>query len=185
MNAIIIYWSKTGNTERVAGAIRDGLEGAGARVSVLRVEDAHGLDLDDYDLVCVGFPSYRWHPPKPVDEFLRKTFARGHRDGRVQVGAPTVPGCRALLFCTYSGPHTDLREATPAVLYAGQFFEHMGYAVLGEWCIVGEFHGDVEASTLGRLGDIRGRPNEADLEKVRADAQKLGSLLAAGDPAPG
>jgi len=38
---------------------------------------------------------------------------------------------------------------------------------------VGEFHGSEEASTLGRLGDIRGRPNAKDLRKVEDDVAHL------------
>ena len=64
MDAIIIYWSKTGNTEKVARAIQEGLNDAGTNVSMLRVEDAEEVDFYDYDLVCLGFPSYLWSPPR-------------------------------------------------------------------------------------------------------------------------
>jgi len=42
-------------------------------------------------------------------------------------------GKNALIFCTYSGPHTGIDEATPAGKYAGQFFEYVGFTALGEW----------------------------------------------------
>jgi hypothetical protein len=44
---------------------------------------------------------------------------------------------------------------------------------LDEWYVVGEFHGSEEKSTMGRMGDIRGRPNEEDLRKVRQDTIRL------------
>jgi hypothetical protein len=181
MNAVIIYWSKTGNTEKVAKAIKSGLEEAEAIVSLRRTEEAGDVDYYAYDLVCIGFPSYRWHPPEPVDEYLRSRFREYHDSGRVSVGAPKVRGKHALIFCTYSGTHTGIREAMPAVLYAGQFFEHLGFTVVGEWCVVGEFHGAVEASTGGKMGDIRGRPNEEDLCKVREDAIRLADALRRGE----
>ena len=137
------------------------------------------FDLYAYDLVCIGFPSYRWSPPKPMDVFLNSKFRQYHAEGRVKAGAPRVPGKNALIFCTYSGPHTGIREAVPAGLYAGQFLEHLGFAVLDEWYVVGEFHGSEEASTNGRLGDIRGRPNEDDLRKVQRDIARLLSTLRA------
>jgi multimeric flavodoxin WrbA len=180
MKAIIIYWSKTGNTEKAALAIEKGLREAGANVFLKRLKkasDAENIDLFAYDLVCVGFPSYGWRPPSPVEKFLNAKFREYGDLGRVKVGAPKVPGKNALIFCTYSGPHTGKREATPAVLYAGQFFEHLGFVVVGEWYIVGEFHGWDEGSTKGRLGDIRGRPNTEDLGKLRADAIQLSSLI--------
>jgi hypothetical protein len=78
-----------------------------------------------------------------------------------------------VVFCTYSGPHTGLAEAIPATLRAGQFFEHLGIAVLAAWHVIGEFHGSVELSTKGRLGDIRGRPNADDLLKVKQDVRQI------------
>jgi hypothetical protein len=173
MEAIIIYWSKTGNTEKVALAIQEGLQEAGANCLLQRVEDAGDVDFFDYDLVCIGFPSYQWSPAPPMNKFLKDKFAAYRKQGQVKEGAPMSPGKNALIFCTYSGPHTGIREAKPAGLYAGQFFEHLGFRVLDEWYIVGEFHGREELSTQGRLGDIRGRPNEEDLRTVKQDARRL------------
>jgi flavodoxin len=181
MQALIVYWSSTGNTEKVACAIREGLAEGGAKVTIRKVEDASGVDFYDHDLVCIGFPSYHWSPPKPVDEFLKTKFRIYQRQGRVKVGAPKVPGKHALVFCTYSGPHTGMREAIPAGLYAGQFFEHLGFVVRGEWYVPGEFHGSEEASTKGRLGDIRGRPNSDDLQRVKRDALQLARRMLGSD----
>jgi len=173
LRAAVIYWSKTGNTERVAHTIVEGLQSAGVEVTVRQAEEADDLDWLAYDLICLGFPAYRWHPPQPMDKLLIKKFAQYRSAGQIRVGAPAVPGRRAVIFCTYSGPHTGIREAIPAALYAGQFFEHLGFTVLGEWYIVGEFHGDAEASTQGRLGDVRGRPNDEDLATVRQNLEHV------------
>ena len=171
--AAIIYWSKTGNTQKVAHAIEQILSEAHIEVQVTTPQDANDIDWYDYDLVCLGFPSYNWHPPAPMDDYLKRTFVRYRKEKRVQVGAPQLPGKYALVFCTYSGPHTGLDEATPAVDYAGQFLAHLGFAVLAKWCIVGEFRGSLENSTQGLLGDIRGRPDKQDLEQVRQDTIQL------------
>ena len=114
MNAIIIYWSKSGNTEKVALAIEEGLKEAGVDVLAKRVEEAGEIDFYAYDLVCIGFPSYQWSLPKPVEEFLSSKFAAYRKEGRIKLGCPIVPGKNALIFCTYSGPHTGIREAIPA-----------------------------------------------------------------------
>jgi menaquinone-dependent protoporphyrinogen IX oxidase len=70
--ALIIYWSKTGNTQKVAEAIKQGLEETGIQVTMKKPEEAESLDYFDYDLVCVGCPSYSWHPPEPMTAFLKK-----------------------------------------------------------------------------------------------------------------
>ena len=176
MKTIILYWSKSGNTERAARAIQEGFRAAGAHVTIRQLkksDDAEDIDFFAYDLVCIGFPSYGWRPPGTVEKFLLNKFGTYGDAGFVEIGAPKVPGRNALIFCTYSGPHTGIREAVPAVLYAGQFFEHLGFTIVGEWYVVGEYHGWEEGSTQGKLGDIRGRPNKDDLEKLRQDATRL------------
>ena len=175
--ALVLYWSSTGNTEKVALAINDGLESAGLDVLLLKITEAENVDYFDYDLVCVGFPSYQWHPPKPVTEFLHKKFDAYRKQQKIKESAPTVPRKNALVFCTYSGPHTGLREATPAGLYVGQFFEHLGFTVLDEWYVLSEFQGSEEHSTKGRMGDIRGKPTKEELQRIVSDAKSLALKL--------
>jgi len=111
--ALIVYWSKTGNTKKVALAIKQGLEATGAEVDVKKPLDADDVDYFDYDLVCVGSPSYEFHPVKPITDFLKNKLTNYRKQGRIKVAAPKVPGKSALIFCTYSGPHTGIDEATP------------------------------------------------------------------------
>lgn len=173
MKALVVYWSKTKNTEKVAHAVKDGLLACGVEAVFKRTEEAADEDFFDYDLVCVGFPTYQWLPPKPAKDFFMKKLAEYREQGRVKLGAPKVPGKNALICCTYSGPHTGVNEAIPAGKYVGQLFEHIGFTVLDEWYILGEFHGSEARSTKGKLGDIKGRPNEEDLQKVREEVVRL------------
>jgi hypothetical protein len=64
----------------------------------------------------------------------------------------------------------------PAVKYMGQLFDHMGSVIIGEWYMVGEYKTEKLRSNSvgGRLGDIRGRPNQADLEEI---AEKVKDVL--------
>ncbi|MBN1640519.1 MAG: flavodoxin domain-containing protein [Anaerolineae bacterium] len=181
MKAAVVYWSRTGNTEKVAQAIAETLAEQGVEVVYRRAEEAADLDWFEYDLYCLGFPSYGWLPPQPVRDLLSNKFAEYRKAGRIRTGAPPVPGKHALVFCTYSGPHTGVDEAIPAGKHAGQFFAHVGIQVLDEWYVVGEFHGSLEHSTQGRMGDIRGRPNADDLERVRQDTRALVPPLLRGD----
>ena len=142
-----------------------------------RPEEAESIDYFDYDLVCVGAPSYSWHPPEPMNNFLKRKLAAYHQQDKVKLSAPKVPGKDALIFVTYSGPHTGIDEATPAGKYMRQFFEHIGFNVIDEWYILSEFHNSLEASTKGRMGDIRGKPTSEDLQKIKEDIKRLASML--------
>ena len=98
-NALIVFWSKTGNTEKVANAIKQGLEEADIKVAFKKPEEAAELDYFDYDLVSVGCPSYSWHPPEPVTNFLKKKFAEYRQNGKIKLSAPKVPRKKRAHFC--------------------------------------------------------------------------------------
>lgn len=172
-NALIIYFSKTGNTEKVALAIKRGLEKRGLKVTVKKVNEATEEELYDYDLVCFGSPVLHSLPPPPVFKFIRKNEKKYRKADEVNLSSPRVINKNAIIFCTYSGPHCGINEAIPVGKYIRQFFEHLGFDIKGEWYEVGEFHGWEAGSTKGRLGDIRGRPNAEDLALVELKTTQL------------
>jgi hypothetical protein len=140
-------------------------------------EEAENIDYFNYDLVCVGAPSYSWHPPEPMTNFLKRKFAAYRQQSKIRLSAPKVPGKNALIFVTYSGPHTGIDEATPVGKDMRQYFEHIGFTVIDEWYILSEFHGSLENSTKGRMGDIRGKPTSEDLQKIKEDSKRVGNML--------
>jgi hypothetical protein len=74
-------------------------------------------------------------------------------------------------------PHTGINEATTTGKYIGQFFEHIGFTVIDEWYVLSEFHGREDYSTKGRMGDIRGKPTEEELLKIKKDAEAIAAQL--------
>jgi flavodoxin len=173
MKAIIMYWSATGNTEKVVNTIQRSLAEEKVTSRVIKILEAGDVDLYEYDLVLLGSPSYQFLPPEPVLNFIKKQMKRHNERGDIKPCAPKLPGKWAVVFCTYSGPHTGINEAIPVGKYLGQFCEHLGFEIRGEWYIVGEFHGRSDLSTTGRLGNIIGRPNESDLAQVETNIHEL------------
>jgi flavodoxin len=173
IKTLLLYWSATGNTEKVANTIRDTLVHSGVNPIIKKVADAAEEELYNYDLVFLGAPSYSFQPPEPVQKFIRAKMDLHHKRGDIKLGCPKIPGKTAVVFCTYSGPHTGIAEATPAGDYMGQFFEHLGFNVAAKWYTVGEFQGREDLSTQGRLGDIRGRPNAKDLAEIESNVATL------------
>lgn len=173
-NAVIIYFSNTGNTKKAAEAVKEGFkEVDNLNVNLKTVEEAQDINFFDYDLICIGSPSYNWSPPKKLDDFLKTKFDSYEKEGFVKLKAPKVKGRNALIFCTYSGPHTGKKEAVPVVKYIGQFFEHLGFHILGEWYVLSEMVGDKRFNTEGKMGDIRGLPSKKDLREIKNKAKKL------------
>jgi hypothetical protein len=175
--AVVIYWTNTGNTRKVALSIQNGLLQGGMDTTLLSVDEAKEIDYFDYDLVCFGVPSYAWQVPKPADNLLKGKHAQYEKQGKIKLSSPKVSGKNALIFCTYSGPHTGIAEAIPVGKYIGQYFDHIGFRVLDEWYVLGEFHGNEANSTIGRLGDIRGLPSQEELDKIQEDARIMASKI--------
>jgi len=53
----VIYWSGTGNTQKMAIAIAEGAKAEGAEVSLLSVDKATKADVLNSDAVALGCPS--------------------------------------------------------------------------------------------------------------------------------
>jgi flavodoxin len=176
MKALIIYWSATGNTEKVAVAIENGLAGCDIEVTKTVVADADNYDFYNYDLVFLGSPTYMFMPPDPVNKFIKDKLKMHSGRGDIKLKSPKLPGKKAIVFVTYSGPHTGINEAVPVGKYIGQMFEHIGFEV-EEWYIASEFHGRERLSLDGALGDIRGKPDAQDLAKIEQNVRDLAQSI--------
>lgn len=176
-NALVLYHSGTGNTEKVAHAIKRGIERAGRRATIRTVAEARNEDLYDYDLVCFGSPVIHALPPAAVLDFIRWNDERYRSRMEVMLASPKLINKNALVFCTYAGPHCGVNEALPAGKYIRQFLEHLGFEVLDEWYELGEFNGWEQGSVAGRSGDVRGRPDDDDLLLVELRAARLAKSL--------
>jgi flavorubredoxin len=181
--ALVLYWTKNGNTEKVARRIHDTLQKAGMMVSIARITQDLAVEYLDYNLIFLGAPVYENLSPKPVLAFLHRN--RRREGGKLLPSAPEVPGVAAVPFCTYGGGHTAHHEAEPMLKHIGQYFEHEGIRVVEHIAIVGIFPEAEESyNTEGRFGDIRRRPDEHDLlgveGRVRGILRRLHRVLPLG-----
>ena len=172
MRVLNLYFSTTGNTDKVAKTISDTVQQAGHQVDTVRIIKSEPVDVLPYDLVFVGSGVYEWLPGLAMQKLFAKLRRQYVADGEIKFGSPRRSNKKAVVYCTFGGTHTGVNEAIPAVKYMGQLFDHLGFEIVGEWYMVGEYHGKYkEFSVGGRLGNIQGRPNDADLydlaEKVK------------------
>jgi len=178
MKALVLYDSLGGNTEKVAERIHNALGQGGVESEFVKVSGDTDMDLYDYDLLIFGSPVIAWGPTNTMRDFVMKKLSEYHKT-RIQPSAPLRPGKFAVSFCTFSGTHIGENEAIPLTKWFSSFLGHLGCQVMGEWNIVGEFHKTGAHNINGRLGDIRGRPNESDLLDVENRVKGLLAGLAA------
>ncbi|WP_147820712.1 flavodoxin family protein [Salidesulfovibrio onnuriiensis] len=176
MNILNLYASLNGQTEKVALEIERACADAGCDVKTINVgkQDLE-LDLLRNDLTFMGSGVYTWLPGKRMLKWIDRQLASARDRNLILPGSPRLPGKFACVYCTYAGPHTGEAEATPAIKYMGQLFDHLGVTVADEWAIPGAFvpENKRHLNTSGRLGNIEGRPNEHDLMQVRERARGL------------
>jgi multimeric flavodoxin WrbA len=171
MKILNLYFSSTGNTEKIARQITATAEGLGHQLDKVKIAGDQELDLLDYDFIFIGSGVYQWLPGKGLQEFIQKRLAHYASTGEINFASPRRQGKKAVVYCTYGGAHTGINEAIPAVKYMGQLFDHLGFEIVSEWYFIGQYPAEgrfKEYSTLGRLGDIQDRPNAADLKEVAA-----------------
>ena len=149
MKVLIVYDSKSGNTEAMANAVSEGVEGEGIDVEVKRMDEASVDDLPMVDGVILGSPVYYGLPSAKMKQYIDESVKyHGKLDGKVG-GA----------FASAGGSHTGA-ETTIIALNEALFI-----------------HGMVVQGTSGsnHYGAASvGAPDENDKENCR----KLGARVA-------
>ncbi len=171
MKILNLYCSNTGNTAKVAMQIRDAALAQDYEVDSVEVvsnsaEDA--VEFLEYDFIFAGCGVYSWLPPEPMLQYIKKQNAKHNKRGEIKPCSPRLMNKKAVMYCTYGGPHTGVNEGLVVPKYLGQLFDHLGFEIVAEWYFPGAFNinGYTQYSKGGRLGDITGRPNAQDLSTI-------------------
>lgn len=90
MNVPVVYWSGTGNTRAMAGAVAEGIRSAGAEPILMEVADADVAVLVSEDVFALGCPSMG---AEQLEETEMEPF--------VESLEPFVSGKKILLFGSY------------------------------------------------------------------------------------
>jgi NAD(P)H dehydrogenase (quinone) len=114
VKVLIVYDSRTGNTEKMAEAVAKGAKTVeGAEVSIIGIERAKLDDLVGADAIILGSPTYYGNMSGKMKEFIDKSYnVHGELKGKVG-GAFTSSGGTAC------GAETALLSMLKAMLIHG------------------------------------------------------------------
>lgn len=146
MKSLVIYYSESRNTEKVAKAIARAIEG-----SIKRVEETKPDELTDYDLIFIGTPVHGSRPAKKIENFLDKL--------------PQFQDKKCAAFCT---THIWGSKATFSIIK--EKLEERGIIFIDSFSCLGW------SRLVGNFGPRifnRGHPNEEDLKKAVEFAKKV------------
>jgi len=164
---LVCYFSNTGNTEKVAKSIAEGIEDED--VKVLKVQDADPSNLKNYDLVILGSGIYGGKLSKNVAVFMKEV---------------TEYPPKFAFFNTHQSS-TAYQKAFKRIRSK---LEECGSEVIGEFDCIGENLGIPKETILGMLAKLppeerkrqeakieetKGHPDEQDLVNAKAFGSSL------------
>ncbi len=146
MKSIVIYYSETGNTEKVAKAIAVNLGADLKRIEEIKIDD-----VSKYDLICLGTPVHAFAPAKIVRRFLKEL--------------PNLPSKKGAAFCTM---HAFGDKRTFKIIKEN--FEAKGISFIDGFSCIGL------SRLVGNFGPRifnRGRPSKKDLKNAESFGKNI------------
>jgi len=168
LKILITFCSNTGNTEKVANNMKDGLKDHD--VDIIPVKDVDPKTLNSYDIVFLGSGVYASRIDISAVTLIKKAV-------------PDLPA-KFVYFCT----HTSLKLYQEPFKRITTIIKEHNCEIIGEFDCVGENLGiplDTQLAMLERLPEdqretakkdrekIKGRPNKTDLENAKLFAMTL------------
>jgi ferredoxin len=141
VKCVVIYFSQTGNTEKIARAIQSGIKQAVGHCNLLKVGEANPRSLYEYDLIGIG------------------SAVVGDQLGSIGVflnDLRFVGGKHAFLFCTHG---TSPEFFIPT---AYEKMQRRGLTVIG----LGDWYGDCTLLHMPEPYPTAGHPDEIDLKEA-------------------
>lgn len=131
MKILIVYDSRSGNTEKMAYAVAEGVREEDVDVVIRKVDDASVDELPDADGVILGSPVYYGLPTGKIKEFVDASVKyHGKLDGK-------VGGAFASSGGIHTGAETTIIALHEALLIHGMIVQgtsganHYGAASVG------------------------------------------------------
>ena len=168
LKILITFFSNTGNTEKVANSMKDGL--IDYDVDLIPATDVDPTTLSLYDIVFLGSGVYASRIDKSILNIIKKAV-------------PDLPA-KLAYFCT----HASLKLYQEPFKRINDLVKEHNCEIVGDFDCVGENLGiplETQLTMLERLPEdqkeqakkdkekIKGRPNETDLENAKKFAITL------------
>ena len=161
MKVLILYFSATGNTGKLAKVIKERFAELGTEVTARDVtpyaDRQKTIDLEPYDAVVFGAPIHSWRAPRVVREWLRTL------DGR---------GKKCSMFFTYGGFGIH-----PSHYSTRKILQEQDFTVVSS----ADFPGK-HTFNIGGWRAMCGRPDTSDFEAAREYVDKTYNRFTGEDP---
>lgn len=148
MKCLVIYFSLTGNTKKVAEAIYSGIKGSGEQCDIAKLKEINIPDIARYDLIGLGSPVHYFEPAN-VGSFIKRMVS--------------VNGKHCFVFCTHA---TRPEAFFPSILEALQV---TGVIVIGAH----NWYGSHNDQQFPKPYPTDGHPDEIDLKEAEEFGRQM------------
>jgi flavodoxin/NAD-dependent dihydropyrimidine dehydrogenase PreA subunit len=152
MKVLIICFSQTGNTEKIAASIGQGINQAGNSCDFVDIKKADIARIREYDLVGLGTPTFFYREPINVRSFLQK------------LGSPTAP--HWFLFCTHGS------QIGNTFFYMANALSEKGAKVVGTY----DCYAASSLQFYPQPMHTHGHPDTIDIEQAVAFGSSIGAI---------
>ena len=143
MKVLVIYDSKTGNTQKMADAIAEGAMEAGAEVAVKKIGEPFSLILlAEYDGVAFGSPTRYADVTNEMKDLLQ------HVEAYVKLGKMKMKGKKAAVFGSYGYDGAWVMEER-----LKGYVEALGYKVSIRACVKVDY--EIKTNQKDSLAECR------------------------------
>lgn len=142
MKCIVIYFSQTGNTEKVARRVQAGVKKAAGNCDLIEIREANPRRLYEYDLIGLGCPVMDFVEPGNVRAFINNMRFVG--------------GKHAFAFSTH-GTHPEY--FFPSIVPK---LKRRGLTVIG----MNDWYGPCYLAVMAKPYPTAGHPDEIDLKEA-------------------
>lgn len=167
MKILITYFSNTGNTEKVANGIKEGMEGHD--IDILKVKETDPDSLIKYDLVVLGSGIYAGKISKEIATLMKK--------------AEVLPQ-KFAFFCTHASPGLyqkawkmiRKRIQSENLKVIGEFDcfgEQLGIPIQTRMAMLEKLPLDQQEKAKKHMDALKEHPNVEDIENARVFGQSL------------
>ena len=152
MKVLIVYYSRSGNTEKMAKLIAENIEKAKMEVSLKKVQDTKPADLQAADGIIIGSPTYYGGMAAEIKGLLDDSVSlHGRLDGKVGAAFSTAANIAG-------GNETTIIGILQAMLIHGFIIQ-----------------GDPQGSHYGPVGI--GSPDDRAKKECQRLAERFAALL--------
>ncbi len=113
MNVLLIFFSQTGGTEKIAYRIQEGILNSDNDCDMIEMKKADKLNLNKYDLIGIGTPTFYYREPINVKNFIQNLK---NDDGK-----------HCFIFCTHGSVIGN------TFYYMQEELSEKGYLVIGDF----------------------------------------------------